>query len=90
MSNEVGNLVRRRWRVAITLGVIMVLVYFGFILLVAFDKPYMGEVIAPGLSRGIACGAGVIVVTWCVTWYYVHWANRHVDSVVDAARKGAR
>lgn len=87
MHADVVDLVRRRWRLAIALSAIMVLVYFGFILLVAFDKPWMGEVVAPGLSRGIACGAALIVLTWCVTWYYVRWANRHVDTIVDAARK---
>ena len=43
-----------RWRVALSLTVAMMAVYFGFILLVAFNKPLLGRAIAPGLSLG--CG----------------------------------
>ena len=41
---------------AITLTAVMTLVYVGFILLVAFNKPLLGTVIAPGLSIGILLG----------------------------------
>ncbi|MDE2221189.1 MAG: DUF485 domain-containing protein, partial [Gammaproteobacteria bacterium] len=34
-----GLLSRQRWRIATTLSAVMVVAYFGFVLLVAFDKP---------------------------------------------------
>ena len=68
-----------RWRVALSLTVAMMAVYFGFILLVAFDKPLLGRTIAPGLSLGILLGALVIVAAWVLTWVYVRWANAHYD-----------
>ena len=68
-----------RWRVALSLTVAMMVVYFGFILLVAFDKPLLGRVLAPGLSLGMLLGALVIVAAWVLTWVYVHWANTHYD-----------
>jgi len=68
-----------RWRVALSLTVAMMVVYFGFILLVAFDKPLLGRVIAPGLSLGMLLGALVIVAAWALIWVYVHWANTHYD-----------
>jgi uncharacterized membrane protein (DUF485 family) len=73
-------LARRRLRVASTLTVVMVAVYFGFILLIAFNKETMGSLVRPGLSVGILMGALVIVVSWLLTWVYVRWANRHYDT----------
>ena len=68
-----------RWRYAITLTAAMIVLYFGFILLIAFDKPLMGSLIAPGLSVGILLGALVIILSWLLTWLYVRWANDHYD-----------
>lgn len=73
----------RRWRLAIALTAVVAAVYFGFILLVAYAKPLMGSLVAPGLSVGIALGAFVIVAAWATTWIYVRWANTHFDSEVD-------
>ena len=77
---------RQRWRIAIALSAIMILVYFGFVLLIAFDKPRVAELVAPGLSLGILLGALVIIATWIVTWLYVRWANKHMDSRVAQLR----
>jgi uncharacterized membrane protein (DUF485 family) len=77
-------LARQRWRMAVALSLVMVIVYFGFVLLIAFDKPSLARLIVPGLSVGILLGALVIVATWIVTWIYARWANNHVDRrVVD-------
>lgn len=72
-------LAARRTRLAITLTVVMIVLYFGFILLIAFDKSLMGGLVAPGLSLGILLGALLIVVSWLLTWVYVRWANTHYD-----------
>lgn len=77
---------RQRWRIAITLGTVMVVVYFGFVLLIAFDKPRMARLLAPGLSLGVLLGALVIVATWLVTWIYVRWANSHMDRRIGELR----
>jgi uncharacterized membrane protein (DUF485 family) len=69
-----------RWRIALTLTSAMVVLYFGFIALIAYKRELMGRLIAPGLSVGIALGALVIVVSWLLTWWYVHWANTRYDA----------
>ncbi|MBS0387126.1 MAG: DUF485 domain-containing protein [Proteobacteria bacterium] len=81
-----GHLSRQRWRIAAALSAVMVLVYFGFVLLVAFDKPLLGTLLAPGLSVGVLLGALVIVAAWILTWYYVRWANAHLDRRVSEFR----
>jgi uncharacterized membrane protein (DUF485 family) len=71
-----------RWRVAIALTVAMMVLYFGFILLVAYNKPLLGREIASGLSLGILLGALLIVASWVLIWIYTRWANTHYDREV--------
>ena len=82
------SLAEARWRIAVSLTVTMVAVYFGFILLIAYNKPFMGRLITRGLSVGVLLGALVIVVSWVLTWVYVRWANTHYDAGVDELRRG--
>ncbi len=65
----------RRWRIAIALTAAVVVIYFGFILLIAYRKELMGTLITRGLTVGILLGALVIVSSWFLTWLYVRWAN---------------
>jgi uncharacterized membrane protein (DUF485 family) len=80
---------RERWRVALTLSAIVVALYFGFILLIAFAKPWVAQRLAPGLSLGILLGALVIVASWLVTFVYVRWADRHLDGRIEALKRSA-
>jgi uncharacterized membrane protein (DUF485 family) len=75
-----------RWRVAISLTIAMMAVYFGFVLLVAFNKPLLGVLVARGLSLGMLLGALVILVAWALTWAYVRWANTHYDTSLERLR----
>ena len=75
-----------RWRVALSLTTAMMVVYFGFILLVAFRKPLLGTQLMPGLSLGMLLGAGVILVAWLLTFIYVRWANRHYEAALRELR----
>jgi len=84
------ELAAARWRMAIGLTLSMMVVYFGFILLVAFNKPLLGTLLAPGLSLGILLGALVIVVAWVLTWVYVSWANRYYDAAVARLRQAGK
>lgn len=78
-----------RWRIAITLTIAMIILYFGFIALIAYSPALLARLIAPGLSLGIVLGALVIVVSWLLTWVYVRWANRHYDSELLAVQRMA-
>ena len=62
----------------------MIVIYFGFIILIAFDKALLARIVVPGLSLGILLGALVIVASWLLTWYYVRWANAHYDTALTA------
>ena len=86
MSEPVRQLAAARWRIAILLTAAMMAAYFGFILLVAYNKPLLSRPLAPGLSLGILLGALVIVFAWVLMFIYVSWANRHHDAAVHAIR----
>ena len=72
----------RRLRVALGLTAAMLVVYFGFILLIAFAPGFLGRQITDGLSVGMALGVVVILSTWVVTWTYVRWANRVYEPAI--------
>ncbi|HYW33272.1 MAG TPA: DUF485 domain-containing protein [Gemmatimonas sp.] len=80
-------LAARRWRIAATLTAMMVVVYFGFIALVAFQPAMLGGLVTEGLSLGIVLGALVIVAAWLLTLAYVTWANRVYDPALATLRQ---
>ena len=90
-SSEFGlhAIAARRWRVALTLTVLMLVTYLGFILLVAFDKPLLSILLGQGLTLGILLGALVIVTAWVLALIYVIWANQYYDRAVAEAMTGA-
>ena len=69
----------------------MMLVYYGFILLVAFDKPLLATRLGDGvMTLGMPLGLGVIVFTILITGLYVRRANSEYDRLaaeVQAAVK---
>ena len=75
------------WTGQQTFSETMMLVYFGFILLVAYDKPLLATRILPGLSLGMLLGSLVIVTAWVLIWIYVRWANGHYDTTVKSLRE---
>ncbi|HVQ03406.1 MAG TPA: DUF485 domain-containing protein, partial [Burkholderiaceae bacterium] len=68
----------------------MMVVYYGFILLVAFNKPFLSQRLGDGvMTMGIPIGFGVIVFTVAITAYYVQRANSEFDDLTEAIAKAA-
>jgi len=68
----------------------VMIVYYGFTLLNAFDKPFMASKIGDGvMSWGVPLGLFVILFTVAVTGIYVRRANREFDALTDAIHKNA-
>lgn len=89
-AERLAALAEARWRVAIGLTLVIVTIYFGFILLVAWGRPLLARRLSPGLSLGIVLGALVIVASWLLTWVYVRWANTRYDPRLAALRREER
>eukprot|EP01035_Chromulina_nebulosa_P035795 gene35795-48134_t len=76
-------LMRRRGRFAWLLTAIMLAAYFGYILLIAFDKAFLAQPIAGGVtSLGIVIGFGIILLAIALTGLYVHRANTEFDALM--------
>lgn len=86
-ESEIRALAAARWRRAGWLTGAMILLYFGFIALVAFRPDLLATLVAPGLSLGIGLGALVIVASFGLTWVYVRWANHHYDRAIERLRE---
>ena len=89
-DDKLRALTRARSRIAGALTAAMILLYFGFIGLIAFDKKLLARPVTAGLSLGILLGALVIVFSWVMTWIYVRWANTHYDTALKDIREGTR
>ncbi|CAD5374110.1 putative Inner membrane protein YjcH [Rubrivivax sp. A210] len=63
--------------------------YYGFILLVAFNKPLLAQKIGTGVTTlGMPIGVSVIVFTIIITWIYVRRANSEFDALTEQIVKG--
>ena len=62
--------------------------YDGFILLVAFNKPFLASRLGEGvITYAMPIGFGVIVFTVLITVLYVRTANRDYDSLAEEISK---
>ena len=72
------------------LTAMMMVVYYGFIMLVAFNKEFLIQKMGTGvMTVGMPIGLGVIVFTVVITGIYVRRANTEFDATKDAIVKEA-
>lgn len=76
---------RKRTGFGWILSVMMLIVYFGYIALIAFNKPFLAQPIGNGVTTlGVPIGMGVIVFTIVITAIYVRRANAEYDRLTAA------
>ena len=81
-----------RSRYSIIMAIISAAAYYGFILLVAYDKEFLAAKLGAGMttSLGVPMGVGVIAFTIILTWIYVRRANSEFDATNEAIIKEAQ
>ena len=80
----------KRNRFGWTLAIIMLIVYYGYIALIAFNKAFLAQPIGNGVTTlGIPLGMGVIIFTIIITVIYVRRANTEYDAVTQEILKDA-
>ena len=78
----------RRLRFGWTLTIAMLIVYYGFIAIIAFDKELLAKRIGSGvMTWGIPIGFGVIVFTIIITAIYVMRANSEYDELTERIKR---
>ena len=82
------KLVARRSSYGWTLTALMMVVYYGFTLLVAFNKPFLATRIGENVTTwGLPIGLFVIVFTVVITGLYVRRANTEFDELTEQIKK---
>ncbi|MDP3537079.1 MAG: DUF485 domain-containing protein [Azonexus sp.] len=84
--------VAMRSRYSIIMAIVSAAAYYGFILLVAYNKEFLAQKIGEGytMSLGVPIGVGVILFTIVLTWIYVRRANTEFDAINEAIIKEAQ
>lgn len=85
-SEKFNKLVKKRLTVSLSLTAVMLIVYFGFMLTIAFNKDALGVKIGEHITIGLPIGIGIIVFAWLLTGFYTRWANNNYDKAVRELR----
>lgn len=78
------ELCTKRNRLGLVLTVLMLIVYYGYVSLIAFNKAFLAQPIGDGVtSVGIPIATAVIVFSVVVTGLYVRRANGEFDQLTQ-------
>ena len=76
------KLLRARTSYGWMLTIIMLIVYYGYIAVIAFDKELLAARLGEGvMTVGIPVGLGIIAFTIIITGIYVRRANTEFDAL---------
>ena len=80
------RLVNRRGRFARTLAAIVLLCFYGFVMVVAFNPAALGQPLSEGgmLTKGVLAVFSMFVMFWVLTAIYVRRANGEFDAITAA------
>ena len=86
------QLVSVRSKFAWTLTIVMLVIYFGFVLTIAFDPSILGAPLSSGsvTTVGIPVGVAVIVSAFLLTGIYVRRANGEFDELTRRIKSKAK
>ena len=70
--------------ISVILTILELVLYFGFIALIAFNKPFLAQRMSPdgATTIGIPIAVGTIILSWVFTAVYIFWANSTYDTLV--------
>jgi uncharacterized membrane protein (DUF485 family) len=85
---EFKKLVKQKNAVSTVLTIVELVLYFGFIALIAYNKPFLAQKMSEGsaITLGIPIAVGVIFLSWILTGIYVFWANNKYDAMVQSVK----
>lgn len=87
-DSDFQKLVAERTKITIILTVTELFIYFGFILLVAFNKEFLAQKLGDSIiTIGIPIGIGVIILSFLLTGIYVYIANKEYDELTEKIKQ---
>ena len=82
------QLVRRKQNLYWSLSLIMLVIYFGFVLLVAFSPSTLGQSLSGGVTTvGMLVGVVIVVLAFALTGFYVYRANNVIDPLNEKLKQ---
>ncbi|MDD2697416.1 MAG: DUF485 domain-containing protein [Arcobacteraceae bacterium] len=82
------ELIQKRSSFALKLTITMLVMYYAFILTIAFDKELLGASLSGGVTTvGIPVGVIIILVSFVLTGIYTNRANTEFDDLTKAIKK---
>ncbi|KHG34477.1 MAG: DUF485 domain-containing protein [Epsilonproteobacteria bacterium] len=86
-----AELVQKRSRFAWQLSIVMLVVYYAFILVIAFSPATFAQKIGEGVTTvGIPVGLAVIVIAFVLTGIYTQRANGEFDDMTHQIKEDVR
>ncbi len=82
-SPDFKRLVAKRWTVSGILLALLFVTYYGYVMVIGFDKEIFSAKIGEATTLGIPVGIAVIVFAFILTAIYVVWANSKYDPEVE-------
>jgi uncharacterized membrane protein (DUF485 family) len=75
--------------ISIILTILELALYFGFVGLIAYNKPFLAQKLSAGgaATIGIPIAVGTIVLSWVLTGIYIWWANAKYDVLVKKVKE---
>jgi uncharacterized membrane protein (DUF485 family) len=86
-DSDFKSLSSQKNAISIILTILELVLYFGFIALIAFNKPFLATKVSGAISIGIPIAVGTIVLSWILTGIYIFWANSTYDVLVKKVRE---
>ncbi|HOB61017.1 MAG TPA: DUF485 domain-containing protein [Candidatus Competibacteraceae bacterium] len=83
------ELISKRSRLAWILAIIMLVIYYGFVMIIAFNKQFLAQPLWEGATTtiGIPIGVGVILSAFVLTGIYVIRANSEFDRLTNEIKE---
>ncbi len=75
--------------ISVILTILELVLYFGFIALIAFNKPFLAQKLGGegATTIGIPIAVGTILFSWVFTGIYIFWANSKYDGLVKKVKE---
>ena len=86
-DKDFQSLSSQKLSISLILTILELVLYFGFIALIAFNKPFLSQKLSGAITVGIPIAVGTIILSWVFTGIYIRWANTKYDVLVKKVKE---
>jgi uncharacterized membrane protein (DUF485 family) len=86
-DKDFQSLSSQKFSISVILTTLELVLYFGFIALIAFNKPFLSQKLSGAITIGIPIAVATIILSWIFTGIYIRWANTKYDVLVKKVKE---